>query len=227
MYINHEEVYELLEEGKKATREDIVNILEKAREQKGISHKDIAALLQLEDKELEEEMFKVAGEIKKSIYGKRVVLFAPLYISDYCVNNCVYCGYKKCNSFNRRKLAHYEDLEEQLEKLYGGKMPLDEVVENLNRIVQSGEEKLDYARILTNAEAEKWDKWKDLEEQGRLIELPCLPNEEVWLSNKRFGTHKTIYASRGAIVGAIEAGYAIGYTKEAAEAKLAETRGAE
>ena len=39
-------------------------------------------------------MFKVAGEIKKSIYGKRVVLFAPLYISDYCVNNCVYCGYK-------------------------------------------------------------------------------------------------------------------------------------
>ena len=71
------------------------------------------------------------------------------------------------------KLAHYEDLEEQLEKLYDGKMPLGKVVENLNRIVQNGEEKLDYARILTNAEAEKWDKWKDLEEQGRLLELPC------------------------------------------------------
>ena len=69
------------------------------------------------------------------------------------------------------KLAHYEDLEEQLEKLYGGKMPLGKVVENLNRIVQNGEEKLDYARILTNAEAEKWDKWKDLEEQGRLAEV--------------------------------------------------------
>ena len=81
------------------------------------------------------------------------------------------------NQFGRNeayyKLQHYEDLEEQLEKLYGGKMPLDEVVENLNRIVQNGEEKLDYARILTNAEAEKWDKWKDLEKQGRLIELPC------------------------------------------------------
>ena len=69
------------------------------------------------------------------------------------------------------KLAHYEDLEEQLEKLYDGKMPLGKVVENLNRIVQNGEEKLDYARILTNAEAEKWDKWKDLEEQGRLAEV--------------------------------------------------------
>ena len=135
--------------------------------------------------------------------------------------------YRSSLSDALRKLAHYEDLEEQLEKLYGGKMPLDEVVENLNRIVQSGEEKLDYARILTNAEAEKWDKWKDLEEQGRLIELPCLPNEEVWLSNKRFGTHKMMYASREAIVRAIEAGNAIGYTKEAAEAKLKEMESAE
>ena len=135
------------------------------------------------------------------------------------------------NQFGRNeayyKLQHYEDLEERLEKLYGGKMPLDEVVENLNRIAQNGEEKLDYTRILTNAEAEKWDKCKDLEEQGRLIELPCLPNEEVWESNKRFGAHKTLYASREAIVGAIEAGYAIGYTQEAAEAKLKEMEGAE
>ena len=81
------------------------------------------------------------------------------------------------NQFGRSeayyKLQHYEDLEEHLEELFGGKMPLDEVVENLNRVVQNGEEKLDYARILTNAEAKKWDKWKDLEEQGRLIELPC------------------------------------------------------
>ena len=52
MYINHEEVYELLEEGKKATREDIINILEKAKKKKGFSHKDIAALLQVEDKDV-------------------------------------------------------------------------------------------------------------------------------------------------------------------------------
>ena len=57
--------------------------------------------------------------------------------------------------------------------------------------------------------------YEDLEEQGRLIELPCLPDEEVWISNKRFGTHKTMYASRGAIVD----------TKEAAESKLAEMDG--
>lgn len=143
--------------------------------------------------------------------------FVSCNIDDECTGMCGSC---KRNTEIRHKLRYYEDLEEQLEKLYGGKMPLDEVVENLNKIVQNGEEKLDYARILTNAEAEKWDKWKDLEEQGRLIELPCLPDEEVWISNKRFGTHKTMYASRGAIVNTIEAGYAIGYTKESAEAKL-------
>ena len=67
---------------------------------------------------------------------------------------------------------------------------------------------------------EELQRYKDLEKQGRLIELPCLPNEEVWESNKRFGAHKTLYASREAIVGAIEDSYAIGYTKESAEAKL-------
>ena len=168
------------------------------------------------------------------------------------------------------ELQRYEDLEEQLEELFGGKLHLDKVVETVKRVIQNNEEKLDYARILTNAEAEKWDKWKELEEQGllieinlnqyqrddldrcthrhcnncdkyrhelqkyknleeqgKLIELPCLPNEEVWLSHKRFGTHKMMYASREAIVRAIEAGNAIGYTKEAAEAKLKEMESAE
>lgn len=69
------------------------------------------------------------------------------------------------------KLAHYEDLEDQLEKLFGNQMPLDKVVDNLIRLVQNGEEKLDYARILTNAEAEKWDKWRVLAEQGKLAEV--------------------------------------------------------
>ena len=74
---------------------------------------------------------------------------------------------------------------------------------------------------------EKLARYEDLEEQGKLIELPCLPNEEVWLSNKRFGTYKMMYASREAIVRAIEAGNAIGYTKEAAEVKLKEMESAE
>ena len=177
MYINHEEVYKLLEEGKKATRADIVSILEKAREKKGLSHKDIAALLQLEDKELEEEMFKVAGEIKKSIYGKRVVLFAPLYISDYCVNNCVYCGYKKCNSFNRRKLTQDEIKEEVkiLEKMGHKRLalelgedpvnaPIDYVLESLDTIYKTQNENGNIRRVNVNIAATTVENYKKLKE---------------------------------------------------------------
>ena len=73
-------------------------------------------------------------------------------------NDChKYLACEDCKWWNEilDKLAHYEDLEEQLEKLYGGRLSLDNVVDNLNRIVQNGEERLDFARILTNAEAEK------------------------------------------------------------------------
>ena len=177
MYIYHEDVFELLEEGKKATREDIINILEKAREKKGISHKDIAALLQLEDKELEEEMFKVAGEIKKSIYGKRVVLFAPLYISDYCVNNCVYCGYKKCNSFNRRKLTQDEIKEEVkiLEKMGHKRLalelgedpvnaPIEYVLESLDTIYKTQNENGNIRRVNVNIAATTVENYKKLKE---------------------------------------------------------------
>lgn len=177
MDINHEEVYKLLEEGKKATREDILSILEKAREKKGISHKDIAALLQLEDKELEEEMFKVAGEIKKSIYGKRVVLFAPLYISDYCVNNCVYCGYKKCNSFNRRKLTQDEIKEEVkiLEKMGHKRLalelgedpvnaPIEYVLESLDTIYKTQNENGNIRRVNVNIAATTVENYKKLKE---------------------------------------------------------------
>ena len=177
MDINHEEVYKLLEEGKKATREDILSILEKAREKKGISHKDIAALLQLEDKELEEEMFKVAGEIKKSIYGKRVVLFAPLYISDYCVNNCVYCGYKKCNSFNRRKLTQGEIKEEVkiLEKMGHKRLalelgedpvnaPIEYVLESLDTIYKTQNENGNIRRVNVNIAATTVENYKKLKE---------------------------------------------------------------
>lgn len=177
MYINHDEVYKLLNEGKKATREDIVNILEKAREKKGISHKDIAALLQLEDKELEEEMFKVAGEIKKSIYGKRIVLFAPLYISDYCVNNCVYCGYKKCNSFNRRKLNQDEIKEEVkiLEKMGHKRLalelgedpvnaPIDYVLESLDTIYKTQNENGNIRRVNVNIAATTVENYKKLKD---------------------------------------------------------------
>ena len=164
--------------------------------------------------------------------------FVSCNIDDECTGICGSC---KRNTEIRYKLRYYEDLEEQLEKLYGGKMSLDEVVENLNRIVQNGEEKLDYARILTNAEAEKWGKWKGLEEQGRLIELPCAVGDTVyWISESDACLFCNGPCYERCEEGALkikeipfkphmlnEIGEIIFLTREAAEAKLKEIEGTE
>ncbi|MBB6698374.1 [FeFe] hydrogenase H-cluster radical SAM maturase HydG [Clostridium algidicarnis] len=108
MFIDHEYIETLLNNAKNATNFEIQEVLDKACRKEKLSHEDIAILLQIKDETLLSKMFKVAGDIKKDIYGNRIVIFAPLYISDYCVNNCVYCGYKKCNEFNRRRLTQEE-----------------------------------------------------------------------------------------------------------------------
>lgn len=108
MFINHDYIENLLETAKTATNEQINQILDKAELHKGLSHQEIAVLLQTEDPKQLERIFKIAGDIKKSIYGNRIVVFAPLYVSDYCVNNCKYCGYRRDNSFPRRKLTMEE-----------------------------------------------------------------------------------------------------------------------
>ena len=108
MFINEKYIEELLEKSKNATFEEVQEVLNKAKKREGLNHKDIAVLLQIEDEKQIEEMYEIAGQIKQDIYGKRIVMFAPLYVSDYCVNNCVYCGYHRCNDFKRRKLTQEE-----------------------------------------------------------------------------------------------------------------------
>ena len=88
----------------------------KARECKGLTHREIAVLLEIINEEILEEMYKIAKEIKEKIYGKRVVLFAPLYLSNYCVNNCKYCGYKCSNKIARHQLSQ-EELREEVRAL--------------------------------------------------------------------------------------------------------------
>ena len=78
-------------------------IIDKALAHKGLSAEEVAVLLEVEDPELLESMFTAAKKVKEAIYGKRIVLFAPLYLSSFCINNCVYCGYKRSNKEQLRK----------------------------------------------------------------------------------------------------------------------------
>lgn len=116
MFIDHGYIHQLLEDAKKVPPEEMGKILDKARLGQGLTHQEVAALLQLEDPQLLEEMFQIAGNIKKAIYGNRVVLFTPLYISDYCVNNCKYCGYRCSNKFDRKKLS-LEEIRAEVEAI--------------------------------------------------------------------------------------------------------------
>ncbi len=115
-FIKEEFIYDVLEKGKNSSREEILEILNKSRNLEGLSYLEVAKLIQMEDQDLEKELFKTAGEIKDKIYGNRVVIFAPLYISNYCVNNCIYCGYGRENKFKRRRLTK-EEIEEEVKYL--------------------------------------------------------------------------------------------------------------
>jgi len=110
-FISHEEILETLAyaEANQDNRKLIDEILEKARLRQGLSHREAAVLLdcRLEDKN--QEIYALAEQMKKDIYGNRIVMFAPLYLSNYCVNGCVYCPYHTKNkNITRKKLTQEE-----------------------------------------------------------------------------------------------------------------------
>ena len=110
-FISDEEILASLKyaEENKENKELIRSIIEKARECKGITHREAAVLLVCSDEEMNEEMYSLAREIKQKIYGNRIVMFAPLYLSNYCVNGCVYCPYHlKNKTICRKKLTQEE-----------------------------------------------------------------------------------------------------------------------
>ena len=110
-FINHDEIMATLDYAKanKDNRELIRSIIDKARDCKGLSHREAAVLLECDDNDLLEEIYALAREIKQRFYGNRIVMFAPLYLSNYCVNSCVYCPYHiKNKSIARKKLTQDE-----------------------------------------------------------------------------------------------------------------------
>ena len=111
-FINRAYIENLLEEAKSATDDAISRALDKAERFEGLDHREIAALLVSEKPEHLERIFDVAGKIKRRIYGNRIVIFAPLYVSNYCVNRCAYCGFNCGQDFQRRKLTLDEVREE-------------------------------------------------------------------------------------------------------------------
>ncbi|HII4525617.1 [FeFe] hydrogenase H-cluster radical SAM maturase HydG [Clostridium perfringens] len=118
-FIKDDEINSLIAKGKElvSDKELVKEIIEKSKSAEGLTPEETAVLLNLEDKELIEKMFKAARQVKEKLYGKRLVVFAPLYVSNYCVNNCTYCGYKHCNDELKRKKLNKEQLIEEVKVL--------------------------------------------------------------------------------------------------------------
>ena len=111
-FIDHDEVMRTLDYAEKNSSDSAVvdKIIAKARLGKGLSHEEAAVLLDCEIPEKVAEIYDLAEQIKKNFYGNRIVMFAPLYLSNYCVNGCVYCPYHLKNKHITRKKLTQEDI---------------------------------------------------------------------------------------------------------------------
>jgi len=121
MIINESKIFEILEKKSNPDNLLVEEILAEALELDGISDEKAAALLNITDEEMLRKLFKTAYSIKEEIYGRRLVLFAPLYTSNFCTNNCLYCGFRADNlDINRRSLKIDDVKEETLQILQQG-----------------------------------------------------------------------------------------------------------
>ncbi|WP_227765772.1 [FeFe] hydrogenase H-cluster radical SAM maturase HydG [Zhaonella formicivorans] len=178
-FIDEKQIYALLAEARHASDDAAREIIARSREAKGLTPWECALLLNLEDQELLAELYQTAQEIKEKIYGRRLVLFAPLYISNYCINNCTYCGYRHDNKFARRRLTMDELREEVkiLESLGHKRIaleagedprncPIDYILEAIRTIYEVKEDKGSIRRINVNIAATTVENYRRLKEAG-------------------------------------------------------------
>ena len=115
-FIDHQEILDTLEyaDANKNNVALIDEILNKARERKGLSHREASVLLACDIPDKVQELYALAEQIKKDFYGNRIVIFAPLYLSNYCVNGCLYCPYHQKNKHIPRKKLTQEEVEKEV-----------------------------------------------------------------------------------------------------------------
>jgi len=174
--INEKEIFELLEAGRKYSRSDVIDIIEKSKDCFGLTPEEAATLLQIEDEELIQRMFEASRYIKDKIYGNRIVVFAPLYTSNECTNNCLYCGFRVANKELHRRTLTLEEVVDEAKAIQnqGHKRILlvcgeDERKTNINHIVDSVKtiyENTDIRRINVNAAPMVVEDFRKLKKAG-------------------------------------------------------------
>ncbi len=181
-FINDGEIQESLAyaEQNKNNKELIDAILLKAGEMKGITHREAAVLLECELEEENREIEKLAKEIKERFYGKRIVMFAPLYLSNYCINGCLYCPYHLKNKHIARKKLTQEEIRQEVMALQdmGHKRlaieagedpvnnPLEYILESIKTIYSIKHKNGAIRRVNVNIAATTVENYKKLKDAG-------------------------------------------------------------
>lgn len=181
-FINDEEIQDCLAyaEKNKKNRDLLEQILEKAKERKGLSHREAIVLLDCELEDVNKQIFQLARDIKQEFYGNRIVMFAPLYLSNYCINGCEYCPYHAKNHHIARKKLTQEDIVREVTALQdmGHKRlaleagedpvnnPIEYILECIDTIYGIRHKNGTIRRVNVNIAATTVDEYRMLKEAG-------------------------------------------------------------
>ena len=181
-FIHHGEITDTLAyaEENKSNRALIEGLLNRAADCKGLTHREAAVLLACDQPDLNEKMFSLAKKIKEELYGQRIVLFAPLYLSNYCINSCVYCPYHAKNKNIRRKKLTQEEIRREVIALQdmGHKRlaletgedpvnnPIEYVLESIKTIYSIKHKNGAIRRVNVNIAATTVENYRRLKEAG-------------------------------------------------------------
>lgn len=181
-FIDHQEILDTLEyaDKNKDNVEVIDAILEKARLRKGLTHREASVLLACDIPEKIQELYALAEQIKKDFYGNRIVIFAPLYLSNYCVNGCLYCPYHMKNKHIARKKLTQEEVRQEVIALQdmGHKRlaieagedpvnnPIEYILECINTIYSIKHKNGAIRRVNVNIAATTVENYRKLKEAG-------------------------------------------------------------
>ena len=181
-FINHEEILETLKyaEENKHNEALITELIEKAKLRKGLSHREASVLLECDIEEKNQEIYALAEQIKKDFYGNRIVMFAPLYLSNYCVNGCTYCPYHLKNKHIPRKKLSQEEIKREVIALQdmGHKRlalemgedpvnnPIEYILECIDTIYSIKHKNGEIRRVNVNIAATTVENYRKLKEAG-------------------------------------------------------------
>jgi 2-iminoacetate synthase len=181
-FIDHDEVQASLDYADRhaADADAIDRILEKAQRRKGLSHREASALLACTMPDKVRAMYALAEQIKKDFYGNRIVLFAPLYLSNHCVNSCVYCPYHRQNTRMPRKKLSQQDIAREVTALqdmghkrlaieageHPSMNPMEYILESINTIYSVRHRNGAIRRVNVNIAATTVENYRKLKEAG-------------------------------------------------------------